>query len=115
MQNRTQEIINSISAVALVIMLAVSMVAIGAKLVWRDGLQFFVNSESAYTQVVVQSGDTLWSIATNKVPNEDPRDVVAALRELNDLNSAEIFPGQVLTLEVQHPVEPLRMASKDLR
>jgi len=48
--------------------------------------------------VVVAAGDTLWSIASAHAPDEDPRSVVDAIQELNDLEGATLQPGQVLRL-----------------
>lgn len=36
--------------------------------------------------VQVESGDTLWSIATRTAPEQDPRDVVHDIQELNSLD-----------------------------
>jgi len=45
----------------------------------------------------VTSGDTLWTIAqTFTSPGDDVRDSVALLRDLNDLASSALNPGQVL-------------------
>jgi hypothetical protein len=46
--------------------------------------------------VVVQSGDTLWSLAERLAPEEDPRAVVDAILDLNGLDSVALEPGQVL-------------------
>lgn len=48
--------------------------------------------------VVVQAGDTLWGIAQEVAPGHDPRAVVAQVRELNDLGTRSIVPGQALVL-----------------
>jgi nucleoid-associated protein YgaU len=49
--------------------------------------------------VVVQSGDTLWSIASSAVGDDvDVRVVVDRIEELNGLEGASIMPGQVLQL-----------------
>ena len=53
-------------------------------------------SAVATTQVTVEHGDSLWSIAGRIAPDADPRDVVYQLRELNGLRSNLIQPGQVL-------------------
>jgi nucleoid-associated protein YgaU len=50
------------------------------------------------SSVVVHSGDTLWSIAESIAPEADPRAVVDALQEANDLTGAGLVPGQVLVL-----------------
>jgi LysM domain-containing protein len=40
------------------------------------------------TMVQVESGDTLWSIATRVAPGEDPRDLIDEIEELNALNGS---------------------------
>jgi Tfp pilus assembly protein FimV len=45
---------------------------------------------------IVQPGDTLWSIAQRIAPGEDPRPVVAALRERN--GDVELTPGDRLVV-----------------
>ena len=50
------------------------------------------------SSVVVQSGDTLWSIASETAPGEDTRAVVDAIMAVNDLEQVELVPGQVLQL-----------------
>lgn len=52
--------------------------------------------EVATTTALVTPGDSLWSIARSVAPSEDPRAVVADIRELNGLRSNLIQPGQVL-------------------
>ncbi|MDT4937459.1 MAG: hypothetical protein QOG80_1130 [Pseudonocardiales bacterium] len=46
--------------------------------------------------VTVQSGDTLWSIASRVAPGRDPRDEVTHLQQLNHLTGVELAAGQVL-------------------
>ncbi|MEM7140566.1 MAG: LysM domain-containing protein [Actinomycetota bacterium] len=46
--------------------------------------------------VVVQPGDTLWSIAETLVPDTDPRPLVAELRDIAGPGSLQ--PGQLLTV-----------------
>ncbi|HVQ95168.1 MAG TPA: LysM peptidoglycan-binding domain-containing protein [Mycobacteriales bacterium] len=53
---------------------------------------------SAPAVVVVQPGDTLWSIARRVAPDRDTRLVVADLRRLNSLSSADLEVGQRLTI-----------------
>jgi hypothetical protein len=48
--------------------------------------------------VVVQPGDTLWSIATSLVGDGDVRAVVDEIQELNGLNGGVLVPGQTLLL-----------------
>jgi hypothetical protein len=46
--------------------------------------------------VTVQSGDTLWSIATRIAPSRDPRAEVAELQRVNHLDGVELTAGQLL-------------------
>jgi nucleoid-associated protein YgaU len=48
--------------------------------------------------VVVQPGDTLWSIAGSLEGDDDVRGVVDAIQALNGLEGSDIAPGQVLIL-----------------
>ncbi|MGY1591844.1 LysM peptidoglycan-binding domain-containing protein [Geodermatophilus sp. SYSU D00708] len=49
--------------------------------------------------VVVQAGDSVWSIAADFAgPDEDVRAVVDAIEQINDLDGARVVPGQVLQL-----------------
>lgn len=44
---------------------------------------------------LVKPGDTLWTIAIAfKQPQEDPREYIANIMKLNDLNSSMIYVGQ---------------------
>jgi len=48
--------------------------------------------------VVVQPGETLWTIARRVAPARDPREVVTDLRRLNALPTADIRAGQQLRI-----------------
>ena len=50
--------------------------------------------------VTVQQGDSLWTLARRIAPDNDPREVVAMIRDLNGLSSARLRPGQQLVLPV---------------
>lgn len=50
--------------------------------------------------VTVEQGDSLWTLARRVAPDDDPRDVVAQIRDLNDLVGSGLVPGQQLVLPV---------------
>jgi Tfp pilus assembly protein FimV len=55
-------------------------------------------SEHTY---VVRAGDTLWSVANGAYPgSHDPRQLVFRLEQRNRLATADIHPGEVLTLPI---------------
>ncbi len=47
---------------------------------------------------VVMGGETLWQIAEEHAPGEDPRSYIYELKRLNDLPSVQVVPGQLLKL-----------------
>lgn len=54
--------------------------------------------QDAPASVVVQTGDTLWQIAVDVAPAEDPAVVVDLLRSANELDGSALRPGQVLVV-----------------
>jgi LysM domain len=48
--------------------------------------------------VVVEPGDTLWSISVEALPSEDPYQAVDQVRRLNHMDADTVFVGQQLTL-----------------
>jgi LysM repeat protein len=61
------------------------------------------NASSAATRatstVIVQPGQTMWGLASTIAPNDDPRDTIARIADLNGLTVAQasaVRPGQRL-------------------
>lgn len=75
-------VIISTFVVALVLLLASSVMAAGP--------------EPETVDYRVLSGDTLWTIAEEVSLDDDTRGVVSQIRDLNDLDSSLIIPGQTL-------------------
>ena len=55
-------------------------------------------STASFEHITVASGESLWDLAGWVAPDADPREVVSALIELNQLGSAEVQPGQRLAI-----------------
>ena len=55
-----------------------------------------------FEQVTVMPGDTLWSIAEEVAPHDDPRDVVDAIMRLNALPSGSLTAGQSLAVPLEY-------------
>ncbi|MFZ3451782.1 LysM peptidoglycan-binding domain-containing protein [Arthrobacter sp. 7Tela_A1] len=51
-------------------------------------------------QVSVSTGDTLWGLAAEYAPEQDPRTVVADIMELNNLSDAVVPAGAQLYIPV---------------
>jgi nucleoid-associated protein YgaU len=80
-----------------VLSLAVGLAVAGGVATVLDGLDSGLQL-AGQSSVVVEPGDTLWSIAREVAPQEDTRAVVDALSEVNGLGDTVLIPGQVLQL-----------------
>lgn len=78
--------------------LAALVAACAAGLVWLAWLSAPTVPErpAAPAVVTVQSGDTLWAIATRVAPGRDPQAEIAQLQRINHLSGVDLVPGQVL-------------------
>ncbi|MGH1527243.1 LysM peptidoglycan-binding domain-containing protein [Leifsonia sp. L25] len=86
-------------------MLVALPIVIGAMVFALNGGGAAATGEQAHVTfhyVTVQSGDSLWSVASRIAPNADPRDVIADLVNLNGLSSAVVTPGQQLAIPTQY-------------
>jgi len=87
---------------------ATPLVAAAAFMIINGGAALGSNEEGlsadAFESVTVMPGDTLWSIAEDIAPQEDPRDVVDEISDLNRLSSSTVDTGQRLFLPVAYSV-----------
>jgi LysM repeat protein len=60
------------------------------------------SSSTPLTKVTVVGGETLWGLAHEIAPNADPRDVIAGIMAVNQLKSADIQPGERLSIPAQY-------------
>ncbi|MFE4951304.1 LysM peptidoglycan-binding domain-containing protein [Leifsonia sp. NPDC056665] len=90
---------------AVLTMLVALPIVIGAMVFALNGGGAAATGEQAHVTfhyVTVQSGDSLWSVASRIAPNADPRNVIADLVNLNGLSSAVVTPGQQLAIPTQY-------------
>jgi nucleoid-associated protein YgaU len=81
-----------VATASAIVLSALAVLALSALLGARGGLDL-----AGSGSVVVQPGDTVWSIAVALAgPGEDVRRVVDAIEGLNGLAEAVVVPGQVL-------------------
>lgn len=58
-------------------------------------------TDQQYIEIHVNSGDTLWSIADQHMPdNMDPRDAVYEICKANDMKNSQLYAGQTLLIPV---------------
>ena len=85
--------------VVLVVLLALvaALVAVGIDAA-RSAAATDDAATGTYATVIVQPGDTLWGMARELSPGDDPREIVQRLLDLNGLTSPIIVPGQELAV-----------------
>ena len=81
--------------VVLVLLLSLTVVALAGAVLGDGGGGLELMGT---TSVVVEPGDTLWSIARTVAGERDVREVVDGIQRLNDVPGSAIMPGQVLQL-----------------
>lgn len=55
--------------------------------------------ETEIVTVTVHAGDSLWTLAEEYAPeNQDPRDWIYDVRQMNNLKTADLWPGMQLTV-----------------
>jgi hypothetical protein len=59
-------------------------------------------SGTEFQYVTVETGQSLWEVAETVAPNADPRDVIASIMKLNQLESADVLAGQQLAIPAQY-------------
>ena len=58
-----------------------------------------ISDEIAYEEIYVIEGDTVWDIALEYKPDKiDVRDIVAEIKEFNELESLNIKPGDIIKI-----------------
>ena len=61
--------------------------------------------EDKYVEVIVENGDTLWDIAKKYTPkNYDIRKLVFELREFNEMEDANIYPGDIIRIPTKYKI-----------
>jgi len=81
----------------LVVLLGGVVALFSAMLMFGSFANATLSSQGPATQiVVVQPGESLWSIAQSIAPGADPRETVSRIRDLNGMTSAVVVKGQSL-------------------
>jgi hypothetical protein len=92
---RGRRVITSLAAVPLVI--GALLFAING-----GGATAGLGQGVAFEHVTVATGQSLWQLAETIAPAADPRDVIAAIMQVNQLASSDVYAGQELALPPQY-------------
>ena len=87
------------SFISVLLVLIISIILLFTNL---NGVHSVVLDEN-YKEIHILEGDTLWSIALENMSKEyDTRYLVYKLREFNDLESANIYPGDTIRVPIMN-------------
>lgn len=81
------------------------VISVAAAGVILGGASATASGESAATTfdyVQIEPGQSLWQVAQSIAPNADPRDVIYDIVNLNQLQTAEVQPGQQIAIPAQY-------------
>ncbi|MBG6239852.1 hypothetical protein IWX78_002842 [Mycetocola sp. CAN_C7] len=60
------------------------------------------SSSVVFEYATIEAGQSLWQLAASIAPESDPRDVIADLMRLNQLDSSTVSPGQRIAIPSQY-------------
>lgn len=61
------------------------------------------NYKGNYVQLKIKQGDTIWSIAIENMPkNYDVRKMVYDIKQLNNIDDAQIQPGDLIKIPINN-------------
>ncbi|HEV7743267.1 MAG TPA: LysM peptidoglycan-binding domain-containing protein [Pseudolysinimonas sp.] len=83
---------------------AIPVVAIAVSLgIGAGGAHATLDSGSTtFEYISVAPGQSLWQLAEQVAPQADPREVVADILSLNNLESGDVQPGQELAIPAEY-------------
>jgi Tfp pilus assembly protein FimV len=94
---RGRRVFAGLAALPVVAGLAVAAIAGGGAAIGADEPA----PADAFETITVLSGDSLWTIAESIAPGHDPRDVVDAITELNQLPGGALVAGHELAIPAE--------------
>lgn len=55
-----------------------------------------------FKEIQIEYGDTIWDIAKNNISKgEDIRDYIYEIRKINNLDTANIYPGKIILVPIK--------------
>lgn len=67
-----------------------------------------------FSYIVVQPGESLWSVATALDPAVDPRDLVGEIVQLNKLSESGVQAGQPLAVPLRYSDSPIAVSADEV-
>ncbi|GAA1696372.1 hypothetical protein GCM10009808_12050 [Microbacterium sediminicola] len=99
---RGRAVLLTLAALPAIAIIAISVLGGGSALAsLEDGVP-----AGTFQTVTVMPGESLWSIAQEIAPDEDPRDVVADIERLNGMSGGIVAAGQRLAIPAEYASAP---------
>lgn len=96
------------------LLIVAGLVAIAATLGATQAIASNDAGGSNFGYVVVQPGESLWAVATALDPSADPRDVIAEIVRLNQLEGSDVQAGQPIAVPLRYSDAPGVVSAGDL-
>lgn len=93
---------------------AAAALALTASLFAPQAIASDVDGETHFGYVVAAPGASLWQLATKLDPAMDPRDLVAEIVQLNQLQGGDIVVGQPIAVPLRYNESPSVMTAGEL-
>lgn len=82
--------------------MSIILISIALTFFLKDTTVYGSDKKETYKIVIVQKGDTLWSITSNNCNSySDIRKAIYEIKKFNNIASADIYPGQELKIPVK--------------
>lgn len=99
---------------ALATVLVASLLALIAVFSSPSALASDAQSTDEFSYIVVQPGESLWSVATALDPSMDPRDLVGEIVQLNKLTESGVQAGQPLAVPLRYSDSPIAVSADEV-
>ena len=86
----------------LLVIVAIPLVILALVIGARASSATATHESGHLTSITVGTGQSLWQVATKIAPQSDPRDVIADIMSVNQLDSAAVYPGEKLNIPAQY-------------
>lgn len=106
---RGRVVLATLASIAVLLLLALAAVFGSSQAVASAAM-----SDADFGYVIVQPGDSLWQVAQTIDSSVDPRDLVAEIVQLNQLNGSEVQAGQPIALPLRYAGHPMAISETEL-
>lgn len=90
------------SVLTLAVVGAVFALVVGFLLTGGNAVATDTSADVHFEHVTVASGETLWQVAEDVAPTADPRDVIADIVQLNNLDTTQVLAGQSIAIPTKY-------------